>query len=157
MKIILDDLTNSIVHQLLEEHLDDMRAISPPGSCHALDLSKLRTPDISFWTIWSDEGTLLGTGALKDLGFIDGQRQGEVKSMRTPNALRRQGAGRKMLEHIIATAQAKGFDRLNLETGGSEPFHAALGLYESFGFARCGPFGGYREDPFSVFMTKDLR
>jgi putative acetyltransferase len=89
MYIKQDDLTQSAVLRLLEEHLDDMYAISPPESVHALDVSKLKVPSISFWTVWSDEHTLLGCGALKELD----QTHGEVKSMRTPKAQRGKGAG----------------------------------------------------------------
>jgi len=151
MHIDIDDLTRPAVHALLNEHLDNMRAISPPESVHALDLSKQRQPDISFWTIW-DGGELLGCGALKDLG----QGHGEVKSMRTPQKLRRLGAGRLILQHIIREARARGFVRLSLETGSMAEFAPAHALYQSAGFAFCGPFGSYREDPNSVFMTLAL-
>jgi putative acetyltransferase len=147
----IDDLTRPEVHALLNEHLDDMRAISPPESVHALDLSKLRQPDISFWTGW-DGDELLGCGALKDLG----QGHGEVKSMRTPQKLRRRGAGRLILQHIIREARARGFVRLSLETGSMAEFAPAHALYLSAGFAFCGPFGSYREDPNGVFMTLAL-
>ena len=151
MHIDIDDLTRPEVHALLNEHLDNMRAISPPESVHALDLGKLRQPDIRFWTIW-DGGALLGCGALKDLGH----GQGEVKSMRTPQNLRRRGAGRLILQHIINEARARGFVRLSLETGSMAEFAPAHALYLSEGFAFCGPFGSYREDPNSVFMTLAL-
>lgn len=151
MHIEIDDLTRPAVHALLNEHLDNMRAISPPESVHALDLGKLRQPDIRFWTIW-DGGELLGCGALKD----SGHGQGEVKSMRTPQNLRRRGAGRLILQHIINEARARGFVRLSLETGSMAEFAPAHALYLSEGFAFCGPFGTYREDPNSVFMTLAL-
>jgi hypothetical protein len=61
-----------------------MYELSPPESVHALDLEKLRKPEITFWSAW--EGSLLlGCGALKELD----RKHGEVKSMRTPTALRR--------------------------------------------------------------------
>jgi putative acetyltransferase len=31
-----------------------------------------------------------------------------------------------------------------------------LRLYDSAGFVRCGPFDGYIDDPFSVFMTRTI-
>ena len=34
--------------------------------------------------------------------------------------------------------------------------HGPARLYERFGFTRCGPFADYREDPYSVFMTRAL-
>ena len=148
LRIESDDLTRPQIHALLNEHLENMRAITPPESVHALDLGRLRTPDISFWTVWNDT-QLVGCGALKELD----PRHGEVKSMRTPEALRRRGAGRAVLVHIIAVARARGYRRLSLETGAMEPFQPAHALYASAGFTFCGPFGEYRDDPNSVFMT----
>jgi putative acetyltransferase len=148
LRVEVDDLTRPQIHALLNEHLENMRAITPPESVHALDLSRLRTPDITFWTVW-DDTQLVGCGALKELD----PRHGEVKSMRTPEALRRRGAGRAVLMHIIDIARARGYQRLSLETGAMEPFKPAHALYASAGFTFCGPFGEYRDDPNSVFMT----
>jgi len=136
MKIEIDDLCRPQIHALLEEHLADMRRISAPESVHALDLDKLRRPEITFWSAW-DDGTLVGCGALKDLGA----QHGEVKSMRTPEALRRRGA------------RSRNYERLSLETGSQPAFQPAQALYASVGFTRCGPFADYTEDPHSVFMT----
>jgi len=87
MKIEIDDLSRPAIHALLNEHLQNMYELSPPESVHALDLEKLRKPEITFWSAW--EGSLLlGCGALKELD----RKHGEVKSMRTPTALRRKGA-----------------------------------------------------------------
>jgi len=151
MRIERDDLSRPQVLALLREHLDDMHAQSPPGSVHALDLSGLRRPDISFWTVW-DGATLLGCGALRELD----PAHGEVKSMRTPKALRGRGAARAMLAHIVDTARARGYRRLSLETGAQAAFAPAHGLYQRFGFAFCGAFGDYADDPNSVFMTRVL-
>jgi putative acetyltransferase len=151
VNIELDDLSRPAIHALLNEHLQDMYELSPPESVHALDLDKLRRPGITFWSAW--EGPiLLGCGALKELD----PAHGEVKSMRTPKALRRKGAGRAMLAHIIGVARSRAYGRLSLETGSHAAFSPAQGLYESFGFTRCGPFGDYRDDPNSVFMTLRL-
>ena len=151
MRIELDDLTRAEVHALLAEHLANMREISPPESVHALDLAKLRTPDITFWTVWDDR-TLLGCGALKELT----PEHGEVKSMRTPRALRGRGAGRAVLAHIIEVARSRGYRRLSLETGSQAAFEPARTLYASFGFVRCGPFADYTDDPNSAFMCLEL-
>lgn len=152
MHIKQDDLTGPEIHALLAEHLRDMHAISPRESVHALDLDGLRRPEITFWTVWSGEGRLLGCGALK---AIDASH-GEVKSMRTVGALRRQGVGRTMLEHIVAVARSRSYTRLSLETGSMAEFAPARRLYERFGFEYCGPFAGYVDDPNSVFMTLAL-
>jgi putative acetyltransferase len=95
---------------------------------------------------------LLGCGALKELDA----KHGEVKSMRTPNSLRRRGAGRAVLAHIIRVARSRGYERLSLETGSGEAFLPAQRLYASVGFEYCGPFAGYAEDPNSVFMSLRL-
>lgn len=152
MHIEHDDLSRPAIHALLEEHLQSMRAWSPPESVHALDLDKLRQTGITFWSAWDEAGLLLGCGALKELDAT----HGELKSMRTPEAHRGRGAGRAILAHIISVATARGYERLSLETGATAPFAPAQRLYESAGFTRCGPFAGYGEDPHSVFMTLPL-
>ena len=152
MRIEIDDLSRPEIHALLEEHMQSMYELSPPESVHALDLTQLRRPEITFWSAW--EGPLLlGCGALKELT----PKHGEVKSMRTPNALRRKGAGRAILAHIIDTALSRSYERLSLETGSMAGFEPALALYKSFGFSYCEPFGEYRADPNSVFMTLRLQ
>lgn len=148
MRIELDDPARPDVLALLEEHLRNMHELSPPESVHALDVRSLKRPDISFWTV-RDGNTLLGCGALKELD----PEHGEVKSMRTPAALRRRGAGRAVLSHILQEARARGYRRLSLETGSMDAFAPAQKLYESFGFSYCGPFADYKPDPNSVFMT----
>lgn len=152
MHIEVDDLSRPAVHALLNEHLRNMYEITPPESVHALDLDKLRCPDVTFWTAWEGE-QLLGCGALKEID----PTHGEIKSMRTPAALRRRGAGRAILAHIIAVARARSYERLSLETGAMDAFKPAQRLYESVGFVRCRPFGGYVEDPNSIFMSLRLQ
>jgi putative acetyltransferase len=151
MNIERDDLSRPEIHALLNEHLQSMYELSPPESVHAFDLAKLRKPEITFWSVW-DGSQLLGCGALKELDT----KHGEVKSMRTPNSLRRRGAGRAILAHIIAVARARNYTRLSLETGSMAAFEPAQRLYESFGFEYCQPFGEYAEDPNSVFMSLSL-
>lgn len=152
MKIEIDDLSRSAVQALLNEHIRSMHELTPAESVHALDLEALRRPEITFWTAWDGE-QLVGCGALKQLD----RRHGEVKSMRTPSALRRRGAGRAILAQIVDVARARGYERLSLETGAGEPFRPAHRLYESFGFTRCPPFGDYGEDPNSLYLTLALR
>lgn len=151
MNIRIDDLSGTAIQLLLAEHLDSMHALSPAESVHALDLSRLRSPDITVWSAWQD-ATLLGCGALKVLSRTDG----EVKSMRTASAHRRRGVGRAILAHIIEVATSRKLERLSLETGSADAFGPAHRLYERFGFTYCGPFAPYAEDPNSVFMTRSL-
>ena len=151
MNIRLDDLRGPEIRALLEEHLADMRRISPPESVHALDLDRLRRPEISFWTVW-EGGELLGCGALKELT----RRHGEIKSMRTARAHRGKGVARAVLTHVVAEAERRGYSRLSLETGTQPDFEPARRLYASFGFETTGPFADYVLDPNSTFMTRRL-
>jgi putative acetyltransferase len=151
MRVELDDPERPDVYALLEEHLRNMYQLSPPESVHALDVSRLKGPSITFWSV-RDGDTLLGCGALKEID----PEHGEVKSMRTPQALRRRGAGRAVLIHILDEARRRGYKRLSLETGSMDAFLPAQKLYESFGFTYCGPFADYKPDPYSVFMTLRL-
>jgi len=146
-----DDLSGPEIRALLQEHLRNMRDLSPPESVHAMDIAKLRQPDVTFWTVWSGD-ELLGCGALRELT----PQHGEIKSMRTALAHRRSGAGRAVLRHIIEEARRRSYERLSLETGSMKAFEPAHRLYESFGFSYCEPFGDYIDDPHSVFMTKKL-
>lgn len=151
MEIRLDDLRGPEIRALLEEHLANMRRISPPGSVHALDLDGLRRPGVTFWTAW-EGGALLGCGALREID----PRHGEIKSMRTAEAARRRGVARAMLAHLLAEARRRGYARLSLETGSQPAFEPARRLYAGAGFEPCGPFEGYTADPNSAFMTLAL-
>jgi putative acetyltransferase len=146
-----DDLTRPEVLALLREHLADMVATSPPGSVHALDLAGLRRPAVTFWTAWL-EGALVGCCALQDLG----EGHGEIKSMRTVASARGRGLGAVMLGHLLDQARRRGWQRLSLETGSQEAFAPARRLYARHGFAVVPPFGAYREDPSSVFMSRTI-
>lgn len=146
-----DDLTGPEIIALLHEHLRCLAEVSPPESRHALNLDGLRQPGITLWSIWS--GTeLAGCGALKELDAT----HGELKSMRTAYAYQRKGIAARMLQHLSDEAKRRGYRRLSLETGAMDYFVPARKLYASFGFELCGPFGSYREDRNSVFMTKEL-
>lgn len=151
MQIAIEDLTKSDVHALLYEHLADMHEHSPPGCVQALDLDGLRANTITFWTV-RESGKLLGCGALKELNL----RSGEIKSMRTAKAYRRQGVAAKLLAHLLEEAKHRQYERISLETGSSAAFEPALLFYESFGFKQCGPFADYEDNSFSMFMTIEL-
>ncbi|HLM57407.1 MAG TPA: GNAT family N-acetyltransferase [Pyrinomonadaceae bacterium] len=151
MEIKVDDLSGAGVRELLREHLRDAARHSPPESVHALDIEGLSRPEVTFWTAW-EGGELLGCGALKELGA----GHGEVKSMRTVASQLRKGVASGILRHIIEEARRRGYSRISLETGSMEAFEPARRLYANFGFTYCGPFADYVEDPYSVFMTKEL-
>ncbi|MCU0544726.1 MAG: GNAT family N-acetyltransferase [Oscillatoriaceae cyanobacterium Prado104] len=151
MKIKLDDLAGKEIAELLEKHLSEMRAVSPPESKHALDLNELRKPDISFWTVWL-ENSLAGCGAMKELDAF----HAEIKSMHVALEYRNRGVAKMLLEHIIEEAKIRKYRKLSLETGSMAFFEPARQLYLKFGFVYCVPFASYKADPNSVFMTKEL-
>lgn len=151
VRIELDDLSRPAVLALLEEHLRNMYELSPPDQVFAFDASKLKAPGVSLWTAWRGEA-LLGCAALKEISAT----QGEIKSMRTPSTLRRSGAGRALLNHIMNVARSRGYRTLYLETGRHPAFLPAQSLYGSAGFRPCGAFGSYCENGNSVFMALSL-
>jgi putative acetyltransferase len=151
VKIVVDDLRGPEIAAFLDDHVGQMRSITPPESKHALDLDGLRSPEVRFWSVWDGE-LLVGCGAIKRLDAVNA----ELKSMRTAPARQRSGIASALLEHIITEARRMGFARLSLETGSVAAFRPARRLYEKFGFGYCEPFADYRPDPLSVFMTRTL-
>lgn len=151
MQIKIDDLSGPEIKTLLEDHLYNMALHSPPESRHVLDLNKLKSPEITFWTIWENT-ELLGCGALKRLN----NSEYEIKSMKTSVQHLRKGVAKKMLEHIICYAKKVGCHTLLLETGSMLAFEPAKQLYLRFGFELCEPFADYKKDPNSTFMCKQL-
>lgn len=147
----VDDLEGESIRALVSRHLRGMHESSPPESVHAFDLSGLRHPSVTFWSVWSG-AALAGMGALKELGGA----RGEIKSMRVADEFLGRGVGRATLAHIVAEARRRGMSGLWLETGSTPAFTPALQLYARAGFVRCGPFDDYVEDPFSIFMTMPL-
>jgi putative acetyltransferase len=146
-----DDLTGEAIAALLSLHLQEMHAWSPPCSVHAMPIERLRAADVTFYSVWDGE-QLAACGAIKHLDAA----HGELKSMRADPAYRGKGAGRAVLLHLMEVARQRGYTRLSLETGSTEPFEPARSLYKAHGFAESGPFADYPLDPFSVFMTRCL-
>jgi putative acetyltransferase len=151
LRIEHDDLSRPQVLALLEEHLRNMYELSPADKVFAFNASKLRAPGVTFWTAWKGQ-LLMGCAALKELS----PTEGEIKSMRTPSARRRSGAGRSLLTHIIEVGRSRAYRVLYIETGCNPAFLPAQTLYRSAGFRLCGPFGQYLENGNSVFMSLSL-
>jgi putative acetyltransferase len=95
----------------------------------------------------------MGCGAIKELDL----RHGEIKSMRTVSLHQRKGVASRLMQHILEEAKRRCYQRLSLETGSMDAFAPARSLYARFGFEPCGPFASYVVDPYSVFMTRELR
>jgi putative acetyltransferase len=151
VQIAPDPLTSPEIAAFLQVHLDQMHETSPAESVHALDLAGLRAPGMRFWSAY-DDAELVGCAALKDLG--DGHV--ELKSMRTAPHRIRQGIAARVLVFVLDEARAGGATRISLETGSQDFFRPARSLYARHGFVECAPFGDYRPDPNSTFMTREL-
>lgn len=146
------DLSDPALAALVTRHMVFCDGTAPAESNHRLALDELDVPDITVWSARSDDGLLLGMGALKEMT----PTQGEVKSMHTAQEARGLGVARAMLGVILAEARHRGYAALWLETGAHEDFAPARALYAAHGFTETGPFGSYAPDPHSLFMTLSL-
>ncbi|GAA1050872.1 GNAT family N-acetyltransferase [Arthrobacter russicus] len=151
MRIVAESPDHPEVRALLAEHLEEMLRTSPAESVHALDLDRLKQPDVTFWTA-REPGSLLGCGALKQLSATSG----EIKSMRTAGGARRRGVAGAILGEIVREAGTRGYRSLFLETGSQDFFAPARRLYRAHGFTEAEPFADYSADPHSVFMALRL-
>ena len=152
VRIVEGGLDDERVIALLDHHVTRARAETARGSAHALDHSALKASDITFWSGWDGERCVT-VGALRALS----PNHGEIKSMHTAEGMRGRGIGSAMVRHIIEAARTRGMTRVSLETGSWAYFTAARALYARHGFMECEPFGDYKADPNSVFMTLELR
>ena len=139
------------VNQLLTTHFIELRAASPEGSAHVLDIPGLKVPSIKFWSLWNEK-KLMGCGALK---FLD-QNHGEFKSIRVHDNFKGKGNGIKIISHLIDEAKSLNISRISIETGSGKFFEPARKLFDKCGFKPCPPFAHYKEDINSLYLTKLL-
>ena len=149
LKSIEGNFDNSEVNELLTKHFIELRAASPEGSAHVLDIPGLRVNSIKFWSLWDDK-KLIGCGALK---FIN-EEHGEFKSIRIHDDFRKKGLGTEVINHLISEANKLKIKRLSIETGAGDFFIPARKLFKKAGFTPCKPFAHYKEDVNSVYLTK---
>ncbi len=150
-KSIEGNFDNPEVNQLLKKHFTELRAASPEGSAHVLDIPGLMVPSIKFWSLWK-KNLLIGCGALK---FLD-EYHGEFKSIRIHDDFRGKGHGIKIINHLIIEAKKLNIKRLSIETGAGSFFAPARKLFDNCGFKPCPPFAHYKEDINSLYLTKIL-
>ena len=148
LKSIEGNFDNPEVNELLTKHFVELRAASPEGSAHVLDIPGLKVPSIKFWSLWDNE-KLIGCGALK---FLD-KEHGEFKSIRLAKKYRKKGNGIRLIKKLIEEAKKLGVKKISLETGAGKFFKPARKLFESYGFKKCKPFAHYKEDDNSVYMS----
>tara|TARA_B100001093_G_scaffold432118_1_gene428471 strand:+ start:280 stop:741 length:462 start_codon:yes stop_codon:yes gene_type:complete len=140
---------NPKVHELLIKHFIELRAASPEGSAHVLDIEGLKHSSIKFWSLWKDK-MLTGCGALK---FLD-NNHGEFKSIRVHDNFKKKGYGIEVINHLIAEAIKLNVKQLSIETGAGDFFIPARKLFKNCGFKPCKPFAHYKEDINSIYLTK---
>ena len=151
LKSIEGNFDHPEVHELLTKHFVELRAVSPEGSAHVLDIPGLQDKSIKFWSLWNND-MLMGCGALK---FLD-KLHGEFKSIRIHDNFRRKGNGISVINHLINEAKKLNINKLNIETGAGDFFKPARKLFKQCGFEVCGPFAHYKEDINSIYFTKTL-
>ena len=143
------NFNNPEVNKLLIKHFIELRAASPEGSAHVLDIDGLKHSSIKFWSLWKNE-TLAGCGALK---FLNNEH-GEFKSIRVHDAFRRKNFGTKIIKLLINEAQNLDIKQISIETGAGDFFIPARKLFKNCGFKPCEPFAHYKEDINSIYLTK---
>jgi putative acetyltransferase len=151
LKSIEGNFDHPEVNELLTKHFIELRAASPKGSTHVLDIPGLKVPSIKFWSLWENE-KLMGCGALK---FLD-KNHGEFKSIRVHDDFRKKGNGFKVINHLIDEAKKLDIHRLSIETGAGKYFEPARKLFKNCNFKPCKPFAHYNEDKNSIYLTKPI-
>jgi GNAT superfamily N-acetyltransferase len=97
------------------------------------DRSKFYPPDGRFYVV-RHAGAYVGVGCLKRLA----SSMGEIQRMYVQPQLRGLGAGRRLLEQLLADASAIGYDVVRLES--LKFLSAAHALYKSMGFVEIPPY-----------------
>jgi len=149
LKSIEGNFDHPEVNKLLTKHFIELRAASPEGSAHVLDIPGLKVSTIKFWSLWESE-KIFGCGALK---FLDNEH-GEFKSIRIHDDFRNKGYGIKIIDHLIYEAKKLDIKRISLETGAGKFFDPARRLFKKCNFEPCQPFAHYKEDKNSLYLTK---
>lgn len=124
------------------------KSLYPSESNHLDSIDTLMQPHVFFMGIRVGDD-LAGIGAVKRF-----ETYGEIKRMFILEKFRGKGIGKKIITALEAHLVQHHIFWARLETGIHQA--AAIGLYETMGFIRTGPFGDYDPDPLSVFMEKKI-
>jgi putative acetyltransferase len=139
-----DEPETALLLRRAEEH---SHSLYPPEGVHTLPLNALKDHNVYF-IVARDAAAILGCGAV----VLQGDGFGEIKRLFVDVGARGRGVGAAILGALEAFAKANEVRCLRLETGPRQP--EAIALYHRFDYRERGPFGHYREDPFSIFMEK---
>ena len=136
----------------LDAYLDPLY---PKESQHGYSIEKLMAQGVEFFVLYENE-TPAACGGVQFFGNPKGPDDGygEIKRMYVCPEFRGRGYAKKILQHLEDLATVRGYSRVRLETGISQP--EAIGLYERNGYYKIPPFGDYWDDPLSFFYEKTL-
>ncbi len=133
---------------LINELDEYQESLYPSESNHLDAIETLCQPNVIMMGA-IEKTDIIAIGAVKV--YIN---YGEIKRLYVPNECRGKGLAKKIMtaleDHLIKHSILES----KLETGINQP--EAIGLYKKLGYKACGPFGSYKEDPLSVFMSKHL-
>ena len=150
ISIAPEDPRQHDVRRIIAESGAYLQELYPSESNHLVDVDALAASDAVFLAARRN-GELLGSIAFR----IIAPGHAEIKRMFVRAQARGNGLGRRLLAAVEDAARQRNVDRISLETGIRQP--EAIALYRASGYRDCPPFGTYREDPLSLFMTKRLR
>ncbi|MFM2076187.1 MAG: hypothetical protein RJA49_77 [Actinomycetota bacterium] len=150
-EILRRPLDHPHVRPILDRLDHELVTTEPDGGvCHIhIDPTDVEDGNGAFFIAYVDD-VPSACGAYRRIG----PTTAEVKRMWVDPERRGLRLGAAILRTIEDAARVEGFTELKLETG--EHLEAAVGLYRSFGFDRCEPWGDYVDSPLSYCMSKPL-
>ena len=133
--------------QLLDENLNELVG----GETQREQYKQYNTLDsIHDVLLLYEEGVPIGCASFKY--YDDGVA--ELKRVFLRKDYRGKGIAKELVGRIEASARAKGFQKMILETG--KPLVDAFGLYTRLGYQVIPSYGQYKDMPLSVCMSKEL-
>ncbi len=137
--------------QMLIAELEEiLSAEYPATSRHGYSVEKLIAQGVAFFILRNDDA-LVGCAGIQ----MFGDAYGEVKRMYVRPAFRGAGYAEMLLNHLAEYARSHNTLLLRLETGAQQ--HAAIRMYERYGFYRIPPFGPYTDDPLNLCYEMPLQ
>lgn len=153
---VADAGTRAAARTLIREYLEWIAAVAREQYGLMFDIDAMVDSDVDdphkfyppsgrFYVV-EHEGAYVGVGCLKRLS----EGAGEIQRMYVRPSVRGIGAGRMIVERLIADARELGFSTLRLESlKALAPAHA---LYRSVGFVEIDP---YAENSMKKFQPSD--
>ncbi|WP_428503184.1 GNAT family N-acetyltransferase [Roseateles sp.] len=133
---------------LLEQFEAERHQLCPASrAACAPELEVLRGPQTRLLVLRDAQERVLACG-----GLLLHDEYAEVLTLMVLPGWRGRGVGEMLLQALQREALRAGQPLLRLQVGVQQ--RSAQRLFERLGFARCGPFGAHRADPFALFMEK---